>query len=159
MSSEHRAKKIKIMDMLEGYPSLSGANIDGLIEAIAKACADYSLDAVTAACDRFARGEIDGRNHAFPPSAEEVAIQARLMHGLLNRVTVRDGLISYRLGEPPPPGTEPAGIKFITIGGRSVDVSRWTVDEQDEAIRTGVTPKSVTDRLGNAAPVPQIQRM
>ncbi len=126
--------------MLAGWPSLAGMDLGALTSAMVTACEEYSLDAVAAACERFAKGEVD-RNHAFPPTAPELASQARMLHNILNRVTVGgDGLISYRMGEEPPPGATPLGPVKIEVAGRVRDVSHLTYEEKMAVLATGKMP-------------------
>ncbi len=158
MSMESDAKEAAILQMMTGYGSSSKIS-DATIDAYLAAVSNLSVEAVVAACGRFLRGEVEERSHAFMPSAAEVAAQARMLDNVLKRVSVGgDGLVSYRMGELPPPGMEPAGIKSIAIGGRQHDVTGWTLKEQDEAITTGVIPESVVAREAAGLPL-KLQRM
>lgn len=126
---------------MQGLSSSPGRITNGVIDAYMVAIEDCTPAGVAMACRRFLRGEVE-RSFGGMPSAAEVAQQARMLDSVLNRVVVKDGLISYRIGELPPPGTEPLGETKLEVAGRMMDVTEWTLAEKDEARTTGNVPAS-----------------
>ncbi len=57
---------------MAGYPSSQALVTDQVINAYVAALEGLPLEAVRRACGAYSRGEIEGHNHAFPPSAAEL---------------------------------------------------------------------------------------
>lgn len=62
-----------------------GAASEAVSAAYRAALSDLPVAAVAQAAERFARGQVDGRNHAFPPSAAEMHAEAERIESDMKR--------------------------------------------------------------------------
>ncbi len=113
MSSETKAKRAKILDMLDGYSNLIGKELTGLTNALCREAEPYPLDVVIAATQRL------GRICRFPPTTAEVFEQCEIANAALHPkvVTLYNGMIDMNFGH-----------------GR-IDMRGLSTAEQDEIIR------------------------
>jgi hypothetical protein len=94
MSSETKAKRAKILDMLDGYSNLIGKELTGLTNALCREAEPYPLDVVIAATQRL------GRICKFPPTTAEVFEQCEIANAALHPKVVQlyNGMISMDFG-------------------------------------------------------------
>lgn len=137
---ETLAKERVVLALFRLYRSMDGKASRALTDAYRDAIADFSATAAQQAFERFRDDEVSGADPDFMPSVVRWRAQVRMLDQLLNRVTVADGLISYRIGELPPDGYEPLGPTKLELDGRVRDVSHLTLAEKETAIRTGHMP-------------------
>lgn len=153
--AEALAKERVILGLFRLYRSLDGKANRALTDAYLDPVLGYSLSAIEQAFERFRDGEVDGAEIDWVPSVPRWVSQVKMLDGILNRVRrTNDGITVYRIGEEPPPGTEPLGPIKLELGGRVVDVSHLSYAEKVEAQRTGRLPAPEAD-----ATAPRIQRM
>lgn len=135
MSKDRTAKMAVIFSMLEGIPSLQGQISAGMVEAMVDAVDDCRVDAVAHACRRFNRGEVDGHNPDYAPSAGKFAVQARLFDTVLRKIDrdkeERPVLISYPIGGEPPPPSVALGPLEIDFGSGPIDMRDMTPAEKE----------------------------
>lgn len=145
------AREAVIQRLIAGYPSWARIATQGHIDAFVDASANYSLESLRKAQERFHSPDgVPGRDRNSWPSASEFAAQARLFEPR----PILDGerLTVYPIGALPPPGTEPLGPTVIELRGRNVNVSRLSYKQKMQALATGKLPEDsprlpVTPRL------------
>ena len=130
---------------------------DATIDAMVRACLPFSIEAVRQTCERYAAKEVDEHDYRFPPNSPQLVGQVRFMERVLTGVTKRsDGLVSYRMGEEPPPRAVPLGPIAVDFGHGRIDMSAMTPEEKDFVL----THKRRPDPPAQvAAPAPMIKRM
>jgi hypothetical protein len=113
--SETKAKRAKILDMLDGYSNLIGKELTGLTNALCREAEPFPLDVVIAATQRL------GRTCKFPPTTAEVFEACEHFNTLKNPkvVTLYNGMIDMDFGH-----------------GR-IDMRGLTTTEQDQIIKLG----------------------
>lgn len=96
-----------------------------MVESYAVAVEDYDLDAVTASCLAFIKGDVKGRNASFAPSAPELANECRIQQDRLRwqeneaaKDFIEAGSETWRKLEKLTGKTFPA--REITVDGRSI---------------------------------------
>lgn len=158
MSKERTAKEAVIFSMLEGIPSLQGQISAGMVEAMVAAVDDCRVDAVAHACRRFNRGEVEGHNAAFAPSAGQLAAQARLFDTVLRKIDrdkeERPVLISYPIGGEPPPPAVPLGPLSVDFGSGPIDMRDMSPADKEFVLANKRRPDEIEQ-----AQVPKLQRM
>jgi hypothetical protein len=81
------------------------------------------------------------------------------LHNVLNRVTVgNDGLISYRIGEPPPPGTVALGPIEVDFGNGRIDMRSMTPAEKETVLANKGAPDPAP-QIEGARFTPHVKRM
>lgn len=152
MSMESDAIEIEVLRLIDSFRfSASGAQIDAYIAAVS----GYSANAVRQAVDRLVGGHVQ-RNHEFMPNAPELAIQARMFHEIEQRSAgaPAEKLVSYPMGELPPPGHVPLGPLEVDAGHGRIDLRGLSHKDKeyvlthhrlptrkDEQQQVGFTPK------------------
>lgn len=141
-NKDRLAREAIIQRLIAGWPSWALRATQGHIDAFVDASADYSLEALRKAQERFHSPDgVPGRDRNSWPSASEFAAQARLFEP---RTAVeqraRPEIIAYPRGALPPAGYEPLGPIKLEVRGRTVDVSRLTHRQKLEVMRTGKLP-------------------
>lgn len=105
--------------------------------AYAAALSDLPVSAVAQAAERFARGQVPGRNHAFPPSSAELHVEAERIEGEIRR-EIRIFSPSPRPLALPEPEMDP-GIRAqraAVLDALSADMAaRSAMDEAEERRR------------------------
>lgn len=143
MTRDEKAKKAAIIGLLMTFPS-SQALGDEVLNGYVDAVVDFSVEAVASACERFAKGQVPGRNNAFPPSGAELATQARIFQRTPSdtpriptnripegyRVTADGRALIVPTGKPMPDGFKSHGGK-VDFGGGSIDLAPLTIEERD----------------------------
>jgi hypothetical protein len=77
-SPELEERLVLIAMLLAAFSSKRDSSPESGARAYLMAVDDFSNDAIRAAVSRFVKGTIPNRNHAFVPSAPELAIECRL---------------------------------------------------------------------------------
>lgn len=113
-----------IVQLLEGYLSSASSVTEATIASYVAATEEYELEALRQACQRFNKGDVPGHNNAFPPSAPELAEQARLFDGILKNLRAKDVPLY-------------SGLTEIDYGSGRIDMRGLTVAEQDRIMRLG----------------------
>jgi hypothetical protein len=108
-----KAKRVKILDMLDGYSNLIGKDLTGLTNALAREAEPYPLDVVIAATQALAR------TCSFPPTTAD-------MHGACER---------YSAALHPKVTELYNGLLEMDWGHGKVDMRGLLVSEQDEIIK------------------------
>ena len=103
-----------IATMLAGFPSSQSAINEDTAAAYLRAVAHCSLASIEAACAAFLSGQVTAHNNDFPPTAPRLASLATALGDAARSLAEGTTLISYRMGEQPPPGT-------VALGGRTDD--------------------------------------
>lgn len=155
MNGEEQKLALSAIKMMIGARANSQSAISAdTVKAYLIAVSDSSLWAIEQATTAFIKGNVlEYDFNYYPPSAPRLAIEARkwdeanqlLLAGRERRAKER--LVSYPIGTLPPPPLEPLGPIKLDIDGVPTDVSAWSNDQKNEAIRTGKIPDSVTSRI------------
>ena len=95
--------------MLAGYPSSQSNISEATAESYISAVSGCDIAAIEAACSAFLRGQVTGHNNDFPPTAPRLASLAKALGDAARSLASGTRLVSYRIGEQPPPGTVPLG--------------------------------------------------
>lgn len=141
MSTEALAKEAVILKLFRLYRSMDGKASRALTEAYLDPVKEYSLSAIQQAFERFRDNEVAGVDANYAINVPQWVSQVKMLDSILKRVrSGPDGLIVYRMGELPPPGTEPLGPIKIEINGIPTDVSHLTFAEKEIAMKTGRLP-------------------
>lgn len=69
--------------MLKAFPSSQSNITADSAKVYLFAVEDFSLEAVKRACRKYVRGEVEGHNNAFAPSAPEMAALCREINGAI----------------------------------------------------------------------------
>lgn len=138
---ERQAREALILNLLSGFLSIADRITTEALGAYVSATADYSVDALKAACGDFQRAEVPGWNPNFVLTAPQLAERARMWHGLLNRVAGKDKLTSYPIGAPLPPGKEPLGPLKVDFGNGMIDMSSMSYAEKEAVLAAKGLPK------------------
>jgi hypothetical protein len=111
-STESKAKRLKVLDTLEGYHSLIGKDLTGLTNALVRAADPYPFDTVLEACKRLAQV------CKFPPTPADMTEWCEHFNAAMHPKVVElyNGLIS------------------MDFGHGSVDMKGLTKKEQDVII-------------------------
>jgi hypothetical protein len=93
-STESKAKRLKVLDTLEGYHSLIGKDLTGLTNALVRAADPYPLDTVLEACKRLAQV------CKFPPTPADMTEWCEHFNAAMHPKVVElyNGLISMDFG-------------------------------------------------------------
>lgn len=83
MTQEAQAKRILIVQMLEGWPTAAASISRAIVDAYCEDVAQCSVEAVSRATKRLRAGEVEGVNMDFPPPSARVAHQARLFDNVI----------------------------------------------------------------------------
>lgn len=134
--NDERAKKIKIMELLAGYSYLSGRSLDALIDQMVHVVDDCPVEAVALACDRFARGKVEGHTPGYAPGADQLAIQAGLFRDALAQIERNKAptpkLISVPIGQPLPDGVvREIGIEDVDFGHGKINMRGMSTAEKE----------------------------
>lgn len=82
MQQQETAEATKAIGMmLRAFPSSQSTITADSARVYLFAVEDFPLDAVKRACRAFVRGDVEGRNHSFAPSAPELAQVAKEQEG------------------------------------------------------------------------------
>lgn len=100
--------------MLAGFPSSQSAIDESTAAAYLRAVDHCSLISIEAACTAFLRGQVTGHNNDFPPTAPRLAALADALGQAAKALAEGTRMVSYRIGEAPPPGT-------VALGGKTDD--------------------------------------
>lgn len=111
--SESKAKRAKVLDLLDGYSSLIGKELTGLTNALCVVADRYSGDVVMEACIRLAL------TCKFPPTPADMSEACEAFNDMLHPkiITLYNGMIDMDFGH-----------------GR-IDMQGLTEPEQDQIIR------------------------
>ena len=132
--------------MMHAFPSSRDQITAETIRAYLDAVSELGVEAVERSCRQFSRGLVEGRNNAFPPSGAELATNARLWQEAIATVETNRALaaatrmVTYKMGEGPPPPAKPLGPIRLEVGGIMRDTSDWSHEEKEFALRTGKMP-------------------
>lgn len=135
--------------MLSGWVNTQSKITAATVKAYLQAVLDQPLDALREACREFGSGTL-ARDHGFPPSAAELADRTRFVAGILARCKPKpeDEMVTYRLGEEPPPGFIALGPVTVDFGHGPIDMRDMHPREKQEVIaRKGLLPAAVTPKL------------
>ncbi len=93
-SAESKAKRLKVLDTLEGYHSLIGKDLTGLTNSLVRAADPYPLDVVLEACKRLAQV------CKFPPTPADMTEWCEHFYAAMHPkvVPLYNGLISMDFG-------------------------------------------------------------
>lgn len=89
----------------------------------------YSVEAIRLSVGQFVAGKVDWHDGRFAPSAAELAKNVRQWH---------DAIKVVEQAKNPPQLA--SGILSIDFGQGRIDMTKLTVEEQNEVLRTGKAP-------------------
>ena len=119
MDEKDRKKALELIGvMLAGYPGMQAGINEATVEAYMRAVSNCSITAIEAACTAFLMGQVTGHDNNFPPTAPRLGSLAFALGEAAHSLAHGPRLISYRMGEQPPPGTRPLGGADDTWRGR-----------------------------------------
>lgn len=126
----------------------SGSRItDELLNSYLDAVEDVSAEAVGRSCEQFRKGLVDGHNTEFAPAPASLAKNARAWDAAIASITSSRELakiariVTYPIGELPPPGFEPLGPTKIEVDGVPRDVTSLSFAAKEEILKTGKMPE------------------
>ena len=171
MNSEEQKQAISSIKMLLGarlnsQSAIGPDTVKGYLFAVAE-CSPWAIEQ---ACTAFLRGRVEGFNNDFAPSGPRLAEEAEKWDNAKRMVDAsklaraNERIISYKIGEQPPPPAKPLGPIKLEVDGIMRDTSDWTFEEKEEALRTGKMPKSKQiaapeSNPTRAIPAPKMQRV
>jgi len=151
-SIESKAKKAKVLDLLEGYSSLIGKDLSGLTRALCRVAEPYPLDVVIDATERLAD------TSRFPPTPAELAEACATFNDLLHPKVVQlyTGIIEMDFGHG---RIDMRGLtraeqdRIIDSGGKIAghNVALLSLEQKRSLIATG--------KLSGAAPQARLRKM
>lgn len=161
MSMESAAKETELLNLLAAF---SGSPItDATVDAYIGAVDAYTVEAVALACRRFIAGDVPGQNKAYRPSAAELVEQVRIF---ANAIRFREGakeerakLVSYRMGEEPPPPMVALGPVEVDFGQGPIDMRDMTPAEKEFVLTHKRRPDPDAKIEAHASVLPRLQRM
>lgn len=160
MSNESDVKEIQILQLLAGFSAspVTATTIDAYLAAVD----EYSAEAVTLACKRFAAGDVPGQNKAFRPSVPELVEQVRLF---VSAIRIRDAgkeeraqLVSYPIGGEPPPPMKALGPVEVDFGGGRINMRDMTPTEKEAVLAEKGAPPA-NKKLPRDVLIPRLKRV
>lgn len=154
-STESKAKRLKVLDTLEGYHSLIGKDLTGLTNALVRAADPYPLDTVLEACKRMAQV------CKFPPTPADMTEWCEHFNAAMHPKVVElyNGLISMDFGHGSvdmrgltTPEQEMIRRNNGRIGGKNAAL--MDLETKRTALRALPAPES-----DKTVPMPRLQRM
>lgn len=126
------ARERVVQKLFRLYRSMDGKATPALIKVYLEPIEAYDPSAAQEAYQRFRDGEVDGQSLEFIPNVPRWVSQVKMLDGLLKRSTLRgDGLIGYRIGEQPPPGTVPLGPIKGDFGEGVIDMTNLSPADKE----------------------------
>lgn len=145
-----KAKRIKILDLLDGYSSLIGKDLSGLTNALCAVANKYPLDVVVEAAQRLSL------TCQYPPTPKDVSDACELFQGILHPkvVQLHNGLIDMDFGHG---RIDMRGLstaeqdQIIKLGGRTPDgrnIALLSLEEKRASLQAEIkAPNRVVPRL------------
>lgn len=154
-----QARRVVILQLLSGFLGIADRLTDASLASFVSASADCSIEALRAACNEFAGGEVAGWDSAYPPNAPQIAARAKFWDQLLKRleapaVPELGALKVYAIGAPVPEGHEPLGPIRVNFGGRDISLAGLRHDQKEAILRNKGLPPAAPD-----ATKPRLQKM
>ncbi len=158
MTQDTQAKRILIIQMLEGWPTAAASISRATVDAYCEDVAQCSVEAVSRATKRLRAGEVDGVNMDFPPPSARVAHQARLFDEVLGSIeqpakVLHHGITRVDFGWPRSfdlTGTTVEEMEFVMANKRLPEPGELTAISTD-AERHAELPDSVRQAIGAKA--------
>lgn len=97
--------------MLAGFPSAQSSITETTADAYMAAVSHCDIAALEAACAAFLQGRVSNQDTDYPPPAPKLAAMANALGEAAKSLAGGQRLVSYRIGEQPPPGYVALGAK------------------------------------------------
>lgn len=126
---------------MNAFPGSLSTVTAGVIDAYVEATLEGSEEAIVRSIEQYRSGRVEEHRGAFAPAAPDFARNVRAWDKALavlaeREAPKRDRLVSYPIGELPPPPLEPLGPLEVDMGNGRIDMRGMTHAEK-EAILTG----------------------
>jgi hypothetical protein len=146
MDRETKIEVSKLLDRLfSAFPTAARADEVLAARTYLEALDGYSIEAIGRSVGQFIGGRVESHDGRFAPSAAELARNVRQWD---EAIKVRD--------QPPPQLA--SGILSVDFGRGRIDMTKLSIDQQNEVLRTGKAPGAVLgpatvrlQRMGEAA--------
>ena len=112
MNQQDRARALEAIGlMLAGFPSSQSSITEATADAYMAAVSHCPIAGIEAACAEFLKGQVGNHDNNFPPPAPKLAAMAHALGEAARSLSEGPRLVSYKIGEQPPPGYVPLGAK------------------------------------------------
>jgi hypothetical protein len=129
MDKETAAAAIGLLERLfSAFPTAARADEMLAAKTYLGVLDGYSLEAIASSVDQFIRGAVETHDGRFAPSAAELARNVRKWDE------------AFKLRDAPRQKLA-SGILSIDFGGGRIDMTKLTLEEQNEVLRTGKPPQ------------------
>lgn len=150
--------------MLSGRLNSQSAIGPDTVKAYLIAVDDCTLPAVLKACEAFTKGIVEGFNNDFAPTGARLAEEARKWDEAIKAIASmrerRERLVSYPIGQLPPPPLVPLGPMSIDHGAGKIDMSKMTHAEKEKLLRgEWDKPPNGLPSVGKKLPPVKIKRV
>lgn len=130
MDKETTIEVGKLLDRLfSAFPTAARADEMLAARTYLEALDGYGVEAIRRSVEQFVTGRVESHDGRFAPSAAELARNVRQWHDALKVVE-----------EAKNPPLLASGILSVDFGQGRIDMTKLSIEEQNEVLRTGKAP-------------------